>query len=245
MMHFVKLRHLRPGNKPKSSASTRDTELDEARLWYYGTSYGTLLGQTLAALFPDQIGRMILDGNVDGIQHYTGVQPADVDATDAAFHEFFAKCFAAGPEKCAYHNDAASVDEIENRYVILLRDLRTMPAIWDMASDYGVLTADVVASIMFRAMYSPLDTWEQLAVFLRAMQDGRPIEAFEAASSILRGHLQAPAKRKSPDAMQIITCLDADEKFATISSTLEKFIKKRAFSLETRCRSEIFSCVWV
>ena len=30
---------------------------------YWGFSYGTLLGTMYAALFPDRVGRMVLDGN--------------------------------------------------------------------------------------------------------------------------------------------------------------------------------------
>ena len=39
--------------------------LGSPRLDYYGASYGTFLGATYAALFPNRIGRMVLDGAVD------------------------------------------------------------------------------------------------------------------------------------------------------------------------------------
>jgi len=39
--------------------------LDEDRLSYFGASYGTFLGATYADLFPDHVGRMVLDGAVD------------------------------------------------------------------------------------------------------------------------------------------------------------------------------------
>ena len=32
------------------------------RLDYFGASYGTFLGATYAALFPDRVGRIVLDG---------------------------------------------------------------------------------------------------------------------------------------------------------------------------------------
>ena len=39
--------------------------LDQPRLVYFGASYGTYLGATYADLFPEMVGRMVLDGAVD------------------------------------------------------------------------------------------------------------------------------------------------------------------------------------
>jgi pimeloyl-ACP methyl ester carboxylesterase len=39
--------------------------LGEAKMLYFGASYGTKLGATYADLFPDKVGRMVLDGAVD------------------------------------------------------------------------------------------------------------------------------------------------------------------------------------
>ena len=39
--------------------------VNDAKLNYLGFSYGTFLGSTYASLFPDNVGRMVLDGALD------------------------------------------------------------------------------------------------------------------------------------------------------------------------------------
>lgn len=71
-------------------------------LRYWGFSYGTTLGATLAAMFPDKIDRMILDGVQNPHDYYHS--HADFQGwsdMDAAFTNFFTSCISAGPAKCA------------------------------------------------------------------------------------------------------------------------------------------------
>ena len=93
--------------------STADTARDldhlrvlmgEEKLTYVGLSYGTLLGQTYANLFPDRIRAMLLNGVVDATKDSKGAEArtaSDVSSADPVFARFLALCDAAGPERCA------------------------------------------------------------------------------------------------------------------------------------------------
>lgn len=52
----------------KTGKSHRDLD----KLQYWGFSYGTLLGETFASMYPHLVGRLVLDGVVDSDRHYAG-----------------------------------------------------------------------------------------------------------------------------------------------------------------------------
>lgn len=49
-----------------------DAIVPDKTLRFWGISYGTVLGSTLAALFPDRVDRMILDGVINPTEYYQG-----------------------------------------------------------------------------------------------------------------------------------------------------------------------------
>jgi len=59
-------------NKSSSVANDNSTRQDVARVQYIGLSYGTALGHYLVSLFPERVGRIILDGVVDAQDYSTG-----------------------------------------------------------------------------------------------------------------------------------------------------------------------------
>src|SRR6186713_1924630 len=85
----------------------------EAKIWYYGGSYGTALGQTIATLFPHRIGRMLLDSVLDPDIYYNGTWLGNIADSDASMQDFFQKCHQAGSKYCPVH--ANSTRDVERR----------------------------------------------------------------------------------------------------------------------------------
>lgn len=50
--------------------------LGEEQITFYGVSYGSLLGQTYAAMFPDRVRAMIVDGVLDPVEWTSGRDPS-------------------------------------------------------------------------------------------------------------------------------------------------------------------------
>ena len=59
--------------KTLGHADKGDGENKLPRLLYFGTSYGTMLGNTFISMFPGRVKRMILDGNVVPEDYTSGV----------------------------------------------------------------------------------------------------------------------------------------------------------------------------
>ncbi|KAM3562841.1 hypothetical protein ARSEF4850_002606 [Beauveria asiatica] len=79
----------------------KGTSDDVPRLQYYGLSYGTVLGNYFASLFPGRVGRMVLDGVADSDDWANG--PGWLTMTqdaDKMMELFFEGCFTAGPWIC-------------------------------------------------------------------------------------------------------------------------------------------------
>jgi pimeloyl-ACP methyl ester carboxylesterase len=78
--------------------------IGETELTGYLVSYGTGIGQTYANMFPDSVGRMILDGTEYVRDHRLlggfGWTALD-NGTDAWHDGFLGECLNAGPDNCA------------------------------------------------------------------------------------------------------------------------------------------------
>ncbi len=68
--------------------------LGENRLTYLGYSYGTFLGATYAGLFPDKVGRMVLDGALDPALDVNQVSDLQMRGLDAALAHWVEDCQA-------------------------------------------------------------------------------------------------------------------------------------------------------
>lgn len=91
----------------------------DAQLTYYGISYGTQLGSTYAAMFPDHVRAMILDGVLDPVAWSTGragqqdlpfsTRLGSGHGAWQALVNALAECDRVGPKRCRIAGDATQV----------------------------------------------------------------------------------------------------------------------------------------
>ena len=69
--------------------------LNDSKLNYLGYSYGTFLGSTYASLFPDNVGRMVLDGAMDPSLSYEELTSGQAKAFEKAIMAYVTHCLAS------------------------------------------------------------------------------------------------------------------------------------------------------
>lgn len=123
------------------------------RLDYLGFSYGTELGATYIALFPDRVGKFVLDGAVDPTLSSGESTVNQVSGFDQAFRSYLADCLVQ--EVCPF---AGTVDDALLRVDRFLLDLQTSK----LATQYDREAGLTVALYgIFAALYSQ-ESWPYL-----------------------------------------------------------------------------------
>ncbi|KAJ4363844.1 hypothetical protein N0V95_000913 [Ascochyta clinopodiicola] len=215
MLHYIEVRAKSKGEPP-----------EEAKLWYYGISYGTILGGTFASLYPDRIGRMIIDGVMDLEDHYNGGWEQSIVDNDEATRYFFKRCFEAGPRFCQFHQNATSWEELEQRYTDIMHTLMESPIavgdhrLTELADEFGVVltptlfTWQDLVNYMFTTAYLLYpSSYSEMDVILMELQTG-VIQLLAAAS------VKAQISSTTPEydqrmARTLVNCLDANRRFNT------------------------------
>src|SRR4051794_16850699 len=104
------LRQFGEGCLSRSGALTRHVSTQEAardmdvlraalkqpRMLYFGASYGTFLGGTYADLFPDKVGRMVLDGAIDPRVGMVDAAEVQAKGFETALRAYVGNCVKKG-----------------------------------------------------------------------------------------------------------------------------------------------------
>lgn len=131
------------------------------KIQYWGFSYGTVLGAIFASVFPDKVGRIIIDGVVDADNYYATLWSNNLEDSDKTLQAFFGGCFSAGPQNCRFY--AGSLKAISNRLDTLYEKIRTNPIPVKLESSYGVLDYPRLRATIFLSMYTPRTAYATLA----------------------------------------------------------------------------------
>jgi pimeloyl-ACP methyl ester carboxylesterase len=167
------------GSEILSHVSTADTARDldvlrkavgDAKLTYLGFSYGTFLGSTYAALFPNRFRALVLDGPVDADEFLSDPLKGS-NAQTAAFEREISRFFGA----CAV-NQAACVnfggEDPEDAYDALVDQANAAPIpAPGYTPDPRPVDGDDINAATFVSMYAK-QFWPVLAVALKAAEGG-------------------------------------------------------------------------
>jgi pimeloyl-ACP methyl ester carboxylesterase len=141
--------------------------LGDDKLDYLGYSYGTFLGATYAKLYPERVGRFVLDGAMDpSIADVGSVQAAGFES---ALRAYMDDCLAGSD--CPFRG---TVDDAMSDLSALLQSVDRAPI---PAADGRMLGADALMSAIATALYSQ-DMWTYLSQALTGVLQGDPSLAF-------------------------------------------------------------------
>lgn len=181
--------------------------LGEARISYYGVSYGTMIGQQYAELFPRRIRAMVLDSNMDHAQDKWSYQKWEAVAMEESFQQFAAWC--ARTEDCPLHD----VD-VPAYFDQLYAKAEAGELIVDPGSETEwVVAPEDLQFVVFGSMYDPLD-WSFLAELLQVMA-GDAVS--EPAEQRLRAVADRVKSRGEPVELGYLPVMCSDFRFDTKS----------------------------
>ncbi|WP_267716831.1 alpha/beta hydrolase [Streptomyces sp. CoH17] len=196
--------------------------LGDARLHYFGISYGTELGGVYAHLFPDHVGRAVLDGVVDPTHDTMQEALAQARGFQLAFEHFATWCARQG---CALGDDAEDIVKLAVALEAALDDT-PLPT-----PDGGALDGDALIDAISGALYRQ-DYWPALRVGLEAAADDNADVLHDLAEALgQRGRGGAPDDDDHPsnedDAFRAITCDDSSNRYtvADVRSRLPDFLE--------------------
>ncbi|KAF9562407.1 hypothetical protein CPC08DRAFT_663222 [Agrocybe pediades] len=149
------------------------------KIQFWGFSYGSILGATFAAMFPNKVERLIFDGIVDPDNYYKGIWGNDLVDADKVMDSFFTGCHEAGPEECDFW--APSADDIRKNLTSIYDTLRSRPIPVNTGKGYGLVDYALVRGLVFRSLYSPFASFRPLATALAALAAGDASLTFDAA----------------------------------------------------------------
>lgn len=186
----------------KSAARDLDmlrAALGDEQLNYLGYSYGTFLGATYAGLFPEKVGRLVLDGAIDPAAQEEDVSREQAIGFESALRAYLADCLAG--TDCPFSGSVdAAMDEISR----LLASVDASPM---RGSDGREVGADTLVTAIVYPLYSA-DSWPYLSEMLDAVMLGDADAALSFADGYYGRNADGTYNDNSTESFLAINCLD-------------------------------------
>ncbi|KAJ3021732.1 hypothetical protein HKX48_007901 [Thoreauomyces humboldtii] len=151
-------------------------DLEDVRYW--GFSYGTFLGTVYANMFPERVGRFVLDGATDPTAWIGDRFDDSLMDTDQTFDAVGDLCEAAGPSRCALAGHGPV--SVSNQIRAYIASLAKFPiAVTANTTNPGILSSTMVNGAVFQSLYKPRDFAGLARVLAPAMHEGNPLPLYE------------------------------------------------------------------
>jgi pimeloyl-ACP methyl ester carboxylesterase len=200
-------------NKHLTSYSTANVARDmdilreavgDKRLNYMGKSYGTYLGTLYTQLFPDKVGRVVLDGAIDPTISNFQQTLTQAVGFDQAFSSFAKDC--ATKKNCSLptgKNEA--IAEMERLFAQAAK--KPLPT----KSSNRTLSETMMVLGTASAMYNSATGWPKLRKAIAEAEDGYGDEFLKLADEYTGRQNDGSYPNNEFDSGAVIDCLDVDE----------------------------------
>ncbi|CEI61392.1 hypothetical protein FVEN_g5895 [Fusarium venenatum] len=167
-------------NTPQTAADMNSIldAVGQKDMYYWGFSYGTLLGQTYATLFPKRSHRVIIDGVVNQFLWYQArLDGEDLVDTENVFDGLLKECFKSG-DACPLFSMADSWQGLKKKFVSFVGDLKEQPMnVYVNNSVYGLLDYQKIwYGALFPVLYKP-ERWYMFAEKMEQLLRGNATPA--------------------------------------------------------------------
>ena len=189
----------------------------QEKVFYYGVSYGSILGQNFAAMHPDKVGLIMIDGVLDAQTWHDAEINHSIQDADKVVDTLIELCTRAGPDVCPIAEKTKAATEA--RYQKIWKDLEAnpLPIVGPAGTVPVVITTDLLRIDLHTSLYHPEASFASLAQRL-AYVEARDATAFAS--------LAAPPASTGPGAysQHAIACSDmADISNMTLADAIESW----------------------
>ncbi|KAJ6485610.1 TAP-like protein-domain-containing protein [Mycena sanguinolenta] len=179
------------------------------KLQYWGFSYGSVLGASFASMFPQNVGRLVIDGVADSENYFATKWSNNLLDADKAWMTFADGCVAAGPNGCALYAPTAAdvIEKVDKIYA----SVRARPVPVRSETSFGLVDWTMVRATIFESLYSPYALFPIVARALAELHDGNGTTLFRILEEPAFECACGPARYQFehlPDATPGILCND-------------------------------------
>jgi pimeloyl-ACP methyl ester carboxylesterase len=213
----------------KNSAFTTSNRAS-VKLHYWGFSYGTYLGTTFASMFPDRVGRLILDGVVSAHDYLNSLGQGSLADTEKDMTSFYTFCQSSGPEKCPLATSTSNASTIEERVRKIIKSLYHHPIALISPQGPELFTYTDLKLVIFGSLYTPAESFGYVAALLAAVEK-RGGELLDQVALVIHNsrtyscHSDPLAQSQSDVPQDAILCGDGVDQTDLDQDTFENYLR--------------------